>query len=304
MTDNEFFGLGLRQVSSKDNPEYRYLLSVNDKADVRREEGLCWLEGPRLVQQFLHTMALAQEPPTAPFPWACETLVFSQDWLQSQARQSVWKPLSSLVTRFADQALVLPDRLFARLAETHSPAGIGLLVKRQFLRAPEEVLNSLSMEGDGLILDGVQDPGNLGSLLRTAAAAGLRWVAVTQGSTDPFSPKCLRAGMGAQFMVSLIGQQEPETLATALRASGVDLFAADPVLGESLYSDAIRARLQKPLVLAWVMGQEGRGLSDYWETAQGINKVFIPQSSRMESLNVGAAAAICLFERRRCLNEF
>jgi TrmH family RNA methyltransferase len=303
MTDNEFFGLGLRHVSSKDNPEYRHLFSVKEKAEIRREEGLCWLEGPRLVQQFLHAMAMAQESPTEVFPWACETLVFSQDWLHAQATQADWQDLLSLLTRFVDQALVLPDRLFARLAETHAPAGIGLLVRTHVLRAPEEVLNGLTMKGDGLILDGVQDPGNLGSLLRTAAAAGLRWAAVTKGSADPFSPKCLRAGMGAQFMVSLIGQQEPESLATALRAGGVDLFAADPVLGASLYSDAIRGRLQKPLALAWVMGQEGRGLSDYWETAQGINKVFIPQSNRMESLNVGAAAAVCLFERRRCLNE-
>ena len=303
MTDNEFFGLGLRQVSSKDNPEYRHLFSVKEKAEIRREEGLCWLEGPRLVQQFLHAMARAQDSPTETFPWACETLVFSQDWLQSQATQPVWRPLLALLTRFVDQALVLPDRLFARLAETHAPAGIGLLVKTQVLEAPDEALNGLTTQGDGLVLDGVQDPGNLGSLLRTAAAAGLRWAAVTQGSADPFSPKCLRAGMGAQFMVSLIGQQQPETLARALRARGVDLFAADPVLGQSLYSDAIRARLQRPSVLAWVMGQEGRGLSDYWEEAQGINKVFIPQSNRMESLNVGAAAAVCLFERRRCLNE-
>jgi TrmH family RNA methyltransferase len=303
MTDNEFLGLGLRQVSSKDNPEYRNLLAVNEKAEIRREEGLCWLEGPRLVHQFLHAMAMAQESPTETFPWACETLVFSQDWLQTKATQTAWQPLLSLLTRFTDQALVLPDRLFARLAETHAPAGIGLLVKAQVLRAPNEALNGLATQGDGLILDGVQDPGNLGSLLRTSAAAGLRWAAVTQGSADPFSPKCLRAGMGAQFMMSLIVQQQPESLAKALRARGVDLFAADPVLGQSLYSDAIRARLQRPSFLAWVMGQEGRGLSDYWEKAQGINKVFIPQSSRMESLNVGAAAAVCLFERRRCLNE-
>ena len=306
MSQEHLAGLALKRITSKENPEFRRLLAVQGQADVRRAEGVCWLEGPRLIQQFLLAVKQAKEHPQAPFQWQCDTLVFSEDWLQGQATQTFSQPLLEELASHMRHALVMPDRLFARLAETSSPAGLGLLIASGLAHEVLQVeadraLADACKTGDGLVLDAIQDPGNLGTLLRTAAAAGTCWVALTPGSADPFSPKCLRAGLGAQFVLQLFPQQTPEALVSVLKASGVDLFAADPLLGQSLFAKPASQRLGRPASLAWVFGQEGRGLSEYWRTQPDIGKVFIPQSSSMESLNVAAAAAVCLFERRRCL---
>jgi TrmH family RNA methyltransferase len=306
MSHEYLAGLALRRITSRENPEFRRLLAVYCHSDVRRAERVCWLEGPRLIQQFLLAVKQAKEHPQAPFQWQCDTLVFSEDWLQGQASQTLWQPLLEELSSLMRHALVMPDRLFARLAETSSPAGLGLLIASGLAHEVPQVeancaLAGACKTGDGLVLDAIQDPGNLGTLLRTAAAAGTSWVAFTQGSADPFSPKCLRAGLGAQFVLQLFTQQRPEALVSVLKASGVDLFAADPLLGQSLFAEPVSRRLGRPAGLAWVFGQEGQGLSEYWRTQPDIGKVFIPQSSSMESLNVAAAAAVCLFERRRCL---
>ena len=306
MSQEHLAGLALKRITSKDNPEFRRLLAVQGQADVRRAEGVCWLEGPRLIQQFLLAVKQAKGHPQAPFQWQCDTLVFSEDWLQGQATQTFSQPLLEELASHMRHALVMPDRLFARLAETSSPAGLGLLIASGLAHEVLQVeadraLADACKTGDGLVLDAIQDPGNLGTLLRTAAAAGTYWVACTPGSADPFSPKCLRAGLGAQFVLQLFPQQTPEALVSVLKASGVDLFAADPLLGQSLFAEPVSKRLGRPVFLAWVFGQEGRGLSEYWRTQPDTGKVFIPQSSSMESLNVAAAAAVCLFERRRCL---
>ena len=306
MNDEHFAGMALHRISSKDNAEFRRLLSAQGQAEVRREKGLCWLEGPRLIQQFLQAARHAILAQHAGPQWRCDTLVFSEGWLQSQGSQALWQPVIEQLSAQFSRALLMPDRLFARLAETSSPAGLGLLIASRVANDEPQVdpvaaLRRASTMGDGLILDAIQDPGNLGALLRTAVAAGSSWVALTQGCADPFSPKCLRASLGAQFVLQLFPQQHPEALAPELTACGVDLLAADPVLGQSIYSRPVSQRFSDPTSIAWVFGQEGRGLSDYWRTQPSIGKVFIPQSSQMESLNVGAAAAVCLFERRRCL---
>ena len=306
MNDEHLAGIALHRVSSKDNAEFRRLLAAQGQAEVRREKGLCWLEGPRLIQQFLQAVQHAILAQPAGPQWRCDTLVFSEGWLQSQGPQALWQPLIEQLSGQFNRALVMPDRLFERLAETSSPVGLGLLIASREADGelqvdPVAALRRAPTTGDGLILDAIQDPGNLGALLRTAVAAGLSWVALTQGCADPFSPKCLRASLGAQFVLQLFPQQHPEALAPELTACGVDLFAADPVLGQSIYAKPVSQRFSDPSSLAWVFGQEGRGLSDYWRIQPSVGKLFIPHSSHMESLNVGAAAAVCLFERRRCL---
>jgi TrmH family RNA methyltransferase len=300
--------LPIQRISSKDNDEFRRLLAAQSRAEVRAQEGLCWLEGPRLVQQFLQARQLTEERQNPALHWNCDTLVMSEGWLENQGAQEAWQRLLADLSCFVSQAVVLPDRLFTRLGETRSPAGLGLLISTDSVHAnsqhdSEAGLEKSLRQGDGLILDAIQDPGNLGTLLRTAVAAGCSWVALTPGSTDPWSPKCLRAGLGAQFSLRLFPKQSPEVLASVADSSGLDLFAADPLLGQSVYAKPMSQRLADPRCLAWVFGQEGRGLSRFWKTHPDIGKVFIPQSRQMESLNVSVAAAVCLFERRRCLIE-
>ena len=235
MSQEHLAGLALKRITSKDNPEFRRLLAVQGQADVRRAEGVCWLEGPRLIQQFLLAVKQAKEHPQAPFQWQCDTLVFSEDWLQGQATQTFSQPLLEELASHMRHALVMPDRLFARLAETSSPAGLGLLIASGLAHEVLQVeadraLADACKTGDGLVLDAIQDPGNLGTLLRTAAAAGTCWVALTPGSADPFSPKCLRAGLGAQFVLQLSPSRRQRPWSLFYRPVGLIFLQPTPCL--------------------------------------------------------------------------
>jgi TrmH family RNA methyltransferase len=136
----------------------------------------------------------------------------------------------------------------------------------------------------------VQDPGNAGTLLRTAAAAGVRYVAASTGTAFLWAPKVLRAAMGAHFAVSIFEDVSPEALVAAFRG---ERLAADAVDGEPLFTAAWGAG---PTV--WMFGSEGRGLSRA-ASVLAQRRLRIPVDAAVESLNVAAAAAVCLFEQRR-----
>ncbi len=143
---------------------------------------------------------------------------------------------------------------------------------------------------DAVYLAGLQEPGNVGTIIRTAAAAGVRHLAASADTAYVWSPKVLRAGMGAHFAVQIHESVAPEQLAGAFAA---ERLAADATGGSDLYAaDWGRG----PSV--WMMGSEGAGLPPA-ALAVAQRRLFIPIDAAVESLNVGAAAAICLFEQRR-----
>jgi RNA methyltransferase, TrmH family len=143
-----------------------------------------------------------------------------------------------------------------------------------------------------LMLENIQDPGNLGSMLRTAAAAGVETVYLSNGCTDAWSPKALRGGQGAQFVLSIV---ENANIVAEINAFNGTTYATT-LQGESIFEqDLLQAT-------AIVIGNEGQGLSQ--KTIEACNKqVMIPMAESslagVESLNAAAAAAICLFERKR-----
>ncbi|MEG0820349.1 MAG: RNA methyltransferase [Burkholderiaceae bacterium] len=143
---------------------------------------------------------------------------------------------------------------------------------------------------DAVYLAGLQEPGNVGTLIRTAAAAGVRHVLASAETAYVWSPKVLRAGMGAHFAVQIHEGVAPESIGHAFAA---ERLAADATGGRDLYAEDWG---QGPTV--WMLGSEGAGLSPA-ALAVAQRRLFIPIDSAVESLNVGAAAAICLFEQRR-----
>ena len=149
----------------------------------------------------------------------------------------------------------------------------------------------LDHDADTVLLDGVQDPGNVGSILRSTAAAGFRQVLLSADCAQAWSPKTLRAAMGAHFQVEI---HEGGDLAGFLAAYHGQAVATALAAPDSLYT----AKLDRPL--AWVFGSEGLGVRPA-VLAATQRQVHIPMPGAMESLNVAAAAAICLFEtvRRR-----
>lgn len=141
---------------------------------------------------------------------------------------------------------------------------------------------------DTLILENVQDPGNVGTLLRSAAAANIKQIICTQGSASLWSPRVLRAGMGAHFSLSCF---ENFQLTDILPKFDIPVFVTSSHRSTSLYSKD----LSKPCV--WILGNEGQGASDYaLEHAQSVT---IPQPGGQESLNVAIAGSICFFEMVR-----
>ncbi len=139
-----------------------------------------------------------------------------------------------------------------------------------------------------LILEDIQDPGNLGSMLRTALGAGVDVVYLSKGCTDAWSPKCLRGGQGAQFYLPIV--EGVDVVETLNQFSGNSY--ATTLAGDSIY------RQDLTLPTAFVIGNEGAGLSRAAINA-ATYQVSIPMHPKLESLNAAAAAAICLFERKR-----
>ena len=141
-----------------------------------------------------------------------------------------------------------------------------------------------------VVLDRVQDPGNLGTILRTTAAAGIGDVLLTEGCAQAWSPRVLRAGMGAHFSLRLREHVDP--LALLAGFPGPRLATAPGARARPLYEHD----LDRPV--AWLFGAEGQGLSPALLAAADA-RVVIPMAAAIESLNVGAAVAVCLFEQVR-----
>jgi len=179
--------------------------------------------------------------------------------------------------------LVLSDSLFNDVAQVATPTGIIALI-----RTPKPGPLPARIERC-VMLENIQDAGNLGSILRSSAAAGIRTVLLSQGCAFVWSPKVLRAGMGAHFGLELF--DNADLAAAAQRLSG-RLICTSGHARKSLYE----ADLRGPL--AWVFGNEGAGVSAELGAA-AAEQVRIPMPGKTESLNVAAAAAICLFEQVR-----
>ncbi|NMG75027.1 TrmH family RNA methyltransferase [Aromatoleum diolicum] len=256
----------MRSITSRDNPAVKRLHGLATSARDRRSVGQTLLDGAHLVRAALDA------------DWPLRELVVSD---QGLAREEV----AALVRRCEKLAqLHLTDALFAHVSPVDTPSGV-LAVIDLPESAPLEVFDDSL-----LVLDGVQDAGNLGTILRTAAAAGLRDVLLTAGCAQAWSPRVLRAGMGGHFCLRIHEQVE---VAQVLKNYAGQILATGLGAGARIVYDC---DLRGPV--AWLFGAEGRGLSaEVAALARGM--VVIPMPGAVESLNVGAAAAICLFEQVR-----
>jgi len=209
-----------------------------------------------------------------------ETLIVTDEAL---ARPAV----RALAERYAERTLVVPATLFGELATL--PAGVGMLAVVATPKPPAAAPGDFC-----LLLDEVQDPGNVGSILRSAAAAGVAQVLLSAHCAFAWSPKVLRAGQGAHFCVDIHEDVDLPAWAESYRVAGGDVVAMVATGGTSLFAAPLSGRV------AVAIGNEGAGLSPAL-VAQATRRVTIPLAADVESLNAAAAAAVCLFEcvRRR-----
>ncbi|MGQ0442237.1 MAG: TrmH family RNA methyltransferase [Methylophilaceae bacterium] len=256
-TDQSF-----KHIISRDNPVFKQLKKLADNARERRAEGKTLLDGVHLIEAYMQAFG---EP---------ELLVVPEGKSSLEA--------TNLMQHLADvNTLMFPTLMFAELTPVASSTGIMALVKTPHIPLSETA-------SFALFLEDIQDPGNLGSMLRTALGAGVQAVYCSKGCTDAWSPKCLRGGQGAQFQLPII---EYVDMVEALQGFAGNTYAMT-LDGESLYAQDLR----KPT--AFVVGNEGAGLS--YAVMQAVShRVSIPMQHGLESLNAAAATAICLFERVR-----
>ncbi len=254
-------------IQSAANPRYRRLRGWLDSARERRRDGVTVLEGEHLVDQWLQTGR------------AVQALVLSQSGA-GRAHRADWS------TRVAIEPLVLSDRLFATLGSLPSPVPVLAVVT---VPAPD---GPVQAGVDTVVLDRLQDPANVGAVIRTAAAAGIGQLLTVAGTASCWSPKALRAGMGGQFALRIHEGIDVERIDQALAELALPIAGTLVHRGRSIHATDLRPPC------AWVFGHEGEGMSAAIE-ARIDQAVQIPQSAAVESLNVAAAAAICLFEQRR-----
>lgn len=258
--------MSFKHIVSRDNPVFKQLKRLADNARERRSEGLTLLDGVHLIQDY---MAAFGEP----------TLIIIPEGQSSVEATGLIQALEHVDT------VMLPTLMFAELTPVASATGILAMVSIPSIAIP-------AAADFVLMLEDIQDPGNLGSMLRTAAAAGVDAVYLSSSCTDPWSPKALRGGQGAQFVLAITTRADLQT--ELARFAGTSYATA--MDGASLYDQDLRA------ACAFVFGNEGAGLRKQ-TMAAAAKRITIPmaagQLGRVESLNAAAAAAVCLFERKR-----
>jgi RNA methyltransferase, TrmH family len=195
-----------------------------------------------------------------------------------------WMRLRDRLHASARQITVSLD-VFAALTQVESPQGVLAIAER-----PPAASGAALRESRALVavLDGVQDPGNVGTILRTAAAAGATAGITVGGAADPLGPKAIRASAGAVFRLPLMHFRSADDAAEELAGAGVRVYVADP-RGDRLASEVSFVR---PLAL--VLGSEGAGPDRAWQRS-GAESVRLPLAGQVESLNVAAAAAVLLY---------
>jgi RNA methyltransferase, TrmH family len=258
---------GPKTVTSGENPSYKDLRRLAQSAQARGKSGLSVLDGAHLVAAY-------QQHHGAP-----QQLVVSRSGMENPEIRALVQSVGGTDT------LLLPDALFRRLSPVETPTGILAVVRTPRPQSPPREMNACVM------LEDIQDPGNLGSMLRSCAAAGIRHVLLSTGSAHAWSPRVLRAGMGAHFALAVYEQADLPAAARAFRGTRV---ATRQGALESVFNTDLRGNV------AFFFGSEGAGLSrDLLGVADVV--VSVPMPGPVESLNVAAAAAVCLFERVRQL---
>lgn len=254
-----------KHVTSRENPQFKQLLKLATSSRERKAQGATLLDGPHLVAAYHASGRVA------------EMLVVADSALDKPEIRDLFQ------TAAARQRLTLTDRLFGDVAQVATPTGIAAVIATPGNPPLPDRLDTC------LLLDELQDWGNVGSILRTAAAAGIRQIFLSPGSVFAWSPKTLRAGQGAHFFLDI--HEGVDLVALARRHPGV-VAATEARADRSVYE----ADLRGPT--AWAFGNEGAGLSPALARAATL-RVRIPMPGAAESLNVAAAAAICLFEQVR-----
>lgn len=255
----------MKKIQSRDNPFFKELAKLVGSARQRGKANQTLLDGAHLLAAYLDA---GKQP---------QHILLNAAALHDAE-------VTALLERAAGVPVTqLDDRLFAELSELKTPSGILALID-----IPQPA-GTIADSRFALLLEDIQDPGNLGSMLRSAAAAGCDAVFLSTGCADAWSPKVLRAAMGGHFVLDIHERQDLPDVAKAFPGT---LLAASLQASRSLYDCDLRGQV------ALLIGNEGAGLSDGLLNL-ATQTIAIPMPGKVESLNAAAATAVCLFEAVR-----
>lgn len=258
-------------LESIHNEQVKFVASLQ-RRKVREETRLYVIEGRRFVED-----AILRNAP------------IEKVYLNLKREQTGWQSLLAELKKRNIPFAEADERVLRKMSATEEPQGI-LAVVRQIKHTWADV--RIDRGSVLLILDGIQDPGNLGTILRTALAAGVRHVCLTSGTVDVYNPKVLRSTMGALFSLVLLTGVSPAEAMLFCQEQGLRVFTGDTE-GQLLY----RTDFSKGPV-ALVVGNEGNGPSVTFRNAD-VQRVTVPMAREVESLNVAIAAGILLYETVR-----
>lgn len=255
----------MKLITSPQNEQLKYLAKLLSQSKARREYGQTVLEGVHLLQSCLEA---GLQP--------------KQVYLSERAASS--DEICALKAKLDGCVTLVSDSALSKITSLSDSGNVMTLID-----IPR--YGSLLPEGDCVVLDRIQDPGNLGTILRSASASGIGRLVLGEGCADAWSPKVLRAGMGAHFLLEIYERIDlPQWL--SVYQGKVWATALSEYENRNLY------HLDLKTPCAWVFGNEGSGVgSEVLASADACVK--IPMIGRTESLNVAMAATICLFEQMR-----
>jgi TrmH family RNA methyltransferase len=257
----------MKSITSRENALYKELKQLASSSQARRKAGRTLLDGVHLCEAYLQHAGV---------PVLC--IVSEASLSHAEVAATVEQ-----CDRMRTQCIALPDSLYQALSQVENGIGLLFVIHTPAIETPR-VLSS-----PAVLLDNLQDPGNLGSILRSAAAAGIRQVFCSKGTVFAWSPKVLRAGMGAHFLLEIFESVDLTSLVTVSKI---------PVMATSSHAERRIYDMDLRHPVAWLFGHEGQGVSEDL-LALASCQVSIPHAGQIESLNVAASAAVCFFEQLR-----
>ena len=257
-------------ITSLSNAKVKQVVLWQTKAKERKKEQVFLIEGIKLFEE-------------APVAWIREAYLTGDALKRIQEKPALKEKLDQISWE------EVSDEVMEKMSDTQTPQGI-LTV----LRCPEYSSADLLKKPEGLylVLEDIQDPGNLGTMMRTGEGAGITAVIMNKTTVDIFNPKTIRATMGSIFRVPFLVVDDLPSFVTEMKKNNIRIFAAH-LNGKNYYAGTSFQRKT-----AFLIGNEGNGLSEEI-TALSDERIKIPMEGKLESLNAGVAAALLLYEAKR-----
>lgn len=263
------------RISSPSNEKIKAVIQLQTKASVRKKQKLFVVEGIKMYEEI----------PESDLEITYVSEKFYEESIKSgKIGENTKKRLNK------KEYIIVSDNVFKNMSDTVTPQGIMAIVKQKRYE-----LSDILKRGEKqifMVLEGIQDPGNMGTILRTGEGAGIAGIIVNKETVDLYNPKVIRATMGSIYRVPVVVSEDLASTLDDMSKSGITLFAAH-LKGNVYYTDG-----QFSGSTAFLIGNEANGLSE--EISKKANKLIkIPMEGEVESLNASVAAAILMYEAKR-----